>query len=196
MKTYNFFIVEVEKKAKDTLKMSSGVELYIDPKFNEFEHRTQSGKVIAAPFKYEHGVKKGDELYFHHLVVMNDGQPLTGYDNHYLVAFDPKQCINSQAIAYKSAETGEIHPLSTWVLVEQIQEDRDEKSDVIELVELKKKAITKGRIVYENQVTEDLGVKKGDVVAFKENMDYDIEVDGKAYGRVRSVDLMYVEETV
>ena len=41
---------------------------------------------------------------------------------------------------------------------------------------------------------EELGLKVGDVVGFKENRDYRIKIDGKEYYRTRAEDLMYVVE--
>ena len=196
MRTYNFFIVEVENIVKDTITTEGGLELYLDGKFNDFEHRTQCGKVVAVPFKYDHGVKVGDELYFHHNVTLNNGQPLTGYDNHYLVSYSDYDAVASQAIAVKSKETGEVRVLSSWTLIEQIQEEREEKSTSLEVVTLSEKPITKGKIVIETDGTRDLGLKIGDIVGFKKNMDYDMVVDGKPYGRVRTQDLLYVEEEV
>lgn len=198
MRTYNFFVVEVEKTLQDTMTTEGGLELYIDTRFNEFEHRTQSGKVVAVPFKYDTGVKVGDELYFHHKVILQEGQALTGYDNHYLVSYHDSDAVESQAIAYKCQETGEVHPMSSWHLLEQIQDDREETSDSIEVVHLKEKPITRGRVCFETKFTKELGIKKGDVVVFPKNHDYDVKVDGKSYGRVPTRSLLYVEtpETV
>jgi len=78
MKTLDLFIVHIPKRLKDTFTLSDGTEIYVDTKFNEFDHRVTSGEVVAAPTKYDTGVQKGDTLYFHHLVVINEGQVLTG----------------------------------------------------------------------------------------------------------------------
>ena len=74
MKTLDLFIVELESQTNDTIKTESGLELYIDTKFNQFEHRVTEGPIVASPGKYDTGAKAGDTLYFHHLVVMNEGQ--------------------------------------------------------------------------------------------------------------------------
>ena len=103
MKTFNLFVVELEKTIDDTITTSGGLELYVDNRFNEFENRITEGPVVAVPFKYETGVKPGDTLYFHHLVVINEGQPLTGDDNHYLVRYDEDHAINNQAIEISAA---------------------------------------------------------------------------------------------
>ena len=80
MKTFNFFVVKLEKLINDTITMSNGTELYIDSKWDEmgeFNYRVTEGPVVASPFKYDTGVEPGDTLYFHHLVVMQGGQVLT-----------------------------------------------------------------------------------------------------------------------
>ena len=197
MKTLDLFVVELKKMLKDTIKTDSGFELYVDSKFKEFDHRITSGPVVCAPLRFNTGVKEGDTLYFHHLVVMNEGQVLTGEDDHYLVRYDPDHTVNNQAIAYKCKDSGEIHPLGGWALLEHVEEvDESAQSDVIEVVSLKEVQVTKARVSFMAPWIEELGIKVGDVVGIKKDMDYKIFIDDKAYYRVRSEDLLYVEEEV
>ena len=194
MKTLDLFVVELEKQLNDTMTTESGLELYVDTRFNEFEHRVTEGPVVSPPIKHNTGVEPGDTLYFHHLVVLNEGQALTGHENHYLVRYDPDHTINNQAIGYKSSKSGHIHPLAGWALLEPVeQEELKTKSDVIEVVELKKALPTKGRVAFEAPWLEELGLKQGDVVGFKQNRDYRIKIDDKEYYRTRKEDLLYVE---
>ena len=193
MKTFNLFIVELERTINDTITTSGGLELYIDNRFNEFENRVTEGPVVAVPFKYETGVKPGDTLYFHHLVVVNEGQPLTGNDNHYLVRYDEDHAINNQAIAFKDSDTNSIHPLSGWSLLEPVEEEEVQESEIIEVVKLKEKPTTRGRVAFTSSGVEEVGLKVGDVVGFKENRDYRSKIDGKEYYRTRIQDLMYKE---
>ena len=193
MKTLDLFVVEIEKLVNDTITTDSGLELYIDNRFNEFQNRTNEAVVVSAPLKYDTGVKAGDTLYFHHLVVVNDGQPLTGEDNHYLVRFDPTATINNQAIAYKCQETGRVHPLAGWSLLEGVEEEEKKQSDLIEVVTLKESPVTKGMVAFAAPWVDELGLKVGDIVGFAKNMDYRIKIDGKEYYRTRAEDLMYVE---
>lgn len=193
MKTFDLFVVEIKKRINDTIKTESGLELYIDNRFDEFKNRTTEATVVAVPFKYDTGVEVGDTLYFHHLVVINDGQPLTGEDDHYLVRFDPDHTVNNQAIAYKSAKTGDIHPLAGWSLLERVEETKEKQSDIIDVVELKDSPVTKGKVSFAPPWVEELGLEAGDVVGFGKNMDYRITIEGKEYYRVRSQDLWYKE---
>ena len=191
MRTFDLFVVELKKTLDDTITTDSGLELYIDTRFNEFENRITEGPVVAIPFKYDTGVEVGDTLYFHHLVVVNGGQPLTGEDDHYLVRYDADVTINNQAIAYKSAKTGDIHPLAGWSLLEGVEEEEEQLSDIIEVVKLKEKPVTKGVVAFQAPWVKELGLKVGDVVGFKKNRDYRIKIDGKEYYRTRAEDLMY-----
>jgi co-chaperonin GroES (HSP10) len=193
MKTFDLFVVKIDKLINDTIKTEGGLELYIDKRFNEFQNRTTEAPVVAVPFKYDTGVEVGDTLYFHHLVVVNDGQPLTGEDNHYLVRFDPNNTVNNQAIAYKSAKTGRVHPLAGWSLLEGVEEREEKQSDIIDVVKLKDSPVTKGKVSFTPPWVETLGLEVGDVVGFRKNMDYRIIIEGTEYYRVRSEDLMYVE---
>ena len=46
MKTFNFFVVKLEKLVNDTITMSDGTELYVDSKWDEmgeFNHRVTEG---------------------------------------------------------------------------------------------------------------------------------------------------------
>ena len=193
MKTFDLFVVELEKLTNDTITTDSGLELYVDTKYNEFEHRVTEGPVVAVPFKYDTGVSVGDTLYFHHLVVMNEGQPLTGEDDHYLVRYTPEHTVNNQAIAYKNKE-GEISPLGGWVLLTPVEEDAPTQDSSIEVVSFSTPTVTKGRLAFSTKETQDLSIKEGDVVGFPVNRDYSIVIDGQEYYRVRNEDLLYVEE--
>lgn len=192
MRPFDLFVVELEKTTNDTIKTDSGLELYVDTKWNEFEHRVTEGPVVAAPFKYDTGVEPGDTLYFHHLVVMNDGQGLTGFENHYLVRYNPEHAVNNQAIAFKNKD-GDIKLLGGWTLLKPVEEEEDFEEAVIEIIELEESDKMKGELAFESKYTEDLGIKAGDIVGFKKNMDYRITIDGQEYYRVRAEDLLYAE---
>ena len=191
------FIVELDKPINDTISTDSGLELYIDTRFegSEFKHRITDGPVIATPAKYDTGVEVGDTLYFHHLVVMQEGQKLTGNDKSYFVRFDPESPVGNQAIAYKNKE-GKITPLNGWSLLLPTEEEKKKDSVLIDVVSLKEDLPTKGVVAFESEETKELGLNVGDTVGFKENRDYRINIDGKEYYRTRLIDLMYVEEEV
>ena len=196
MKTLDLFVVELEKQLKDSIKTESGFEFYVDPKFQDFEHRVTDGPVVCSPLRFNTGVKEGDTLYFHHLVVLNEGQVLTGDDKHFVVRYDPVHTVNNQAIAYKCQETGEIQPLAGWSLLEHVDESGPDEVDGIIMVKLDEPKVTKARVAFMAPWLEEMGLKIGDIVGIKRDMDYKIIIDDKPYYRVRAEDLLYVEEEV
>ena len=189
---YNF-IIKLPKKFNDTVKIGDS-EIYMETKYDEFSHRVMGGEVVATPRKFETPVKEGDTLYFHHHVVVQGGKPIPGLEDCYSVLYDPKVAMNSQAFAYKCKETGEINTLSTWCLLQPVDEKDDLTSDVIEVVEYKKENPTQGRITHTCGNCDYLGVKVGDVVGIGKNRDYRIKIDGVEYYRTRSEDFLYVVE--
>ena len=187
--------VELEKPVHDEIVLQNGAKLYVDSKFNEFKWRVTEGPVVCAPYRHDTGVEEGDTLYFHHLVVVNEGQVLTGHDNHYLVRYDPSHTVNNQAIAYKSKKSGHIYTLAGWTLIKPVEND-SLSSDIIEVVELEKAPTTRGTVAFSGDYMEDVQVRPGDTVVFRDKMQYKINIDGEDYYRVRSEDLLYVEEEV
>ena len=196
MRTFDLFVIELDKQIEDTMTTAGGLELYVDNRFREFDLRKNEAPVVAAPFKYDTGVEVGDTLYFHHLVVMNEGQALTGEDKHFLVKYSEESAISNQAIAYKSKETGEIKPLFGWAILEEIKEEKDNVSETqsgIVTVQLKEKATTKAKLAFESEETKRMGLEIGDVIGFKKDIDYRFKIDGKEYIRIPEDRLLYVE---
>jgi co-chaperonin GroES (HSP10) len=196
MRTLDLFVVELNSQTNEKIVTKSGLELYVDTKFNEFEHRVTEGPVVSTPLKYDTGVEINDTLYFHHHVVLNSGQAITGHKNHFFVRYSQNETHGNQAIAYKSQRDNKIRPLSGWSLLEPVEEKDEKKSSLIEVVEIDKKNPNKGRVCFDAPWLEDIGVKAGDVVGFVKNADYRITIDGKEYYRTRKEDLLYVEESV
>ena len=193
MKSLNSFIVHVPKRYNDEIETKSGLKLYMETKFQPFENRVNEGEVIAVPAKYDTGVEVGDTLYFHHLVVLADGQPLPVDDDHYVVRYNHIHALDSQAIAYKSAKTGEVKPLSTWSILEHVEQKEEIKSDLIEIVELKERQVKRAKVAFDGEELRKVGVKKGDFVGVLKDSDYPFKIDGEKFYRTRIHDLMYIE---
>jgi len=191
MKTLETFVVEIPATTQDTLKTDSGLELYVDTKYNEFDHRTTEAEIISCPLRYKTGAKSGDTLYFHHHVVINGGSPLVEEDNHYIVMYSDKHVTQNQAIAYKNKKDGVVRPLFGWALLEPIEEVDEKPSELIEVVSFKEKEVTQGVVSFDTKELKEVGVSKGDTVGFKINRDYRIKIDGKEYYRVAVSELLY-----
>ena len=195
MRTFDLFVVEIDKPINDTVTTKGGLELYVDNRFKEFENRTNEGPVISTPFKYDTGVEEGDTLYFHHHVVINGGQPLTGHENHYLIRWNEENTIANQAIACKKKGTDEVVPLGGWAILEDLDKSEQEEADKDEivLVNLKEAPTRTARVAFDSPGIRYLGLKVGDVVGFKKGIDYRFKIDGKEYIRIPEDYLDYAE---
>ena len=192
MKSPLNFIVKIDSTTNDKMKTDSGMELYIDTRFNEFDHRTTEGEVLAVPEKRDTPVEVGDTLYFHHHVVLNGGMPISELDKWYMVIYNPHNAAYNQAIAYKSKKTGKVNSIKGWCLLEPDQEDRERPVESeIEVVRLKETPVTTGVVSFPSKELDDLGVSDGDVVGFKKNRDYRIKIEDKEYYRVAVTELLY-----
>ena len=83
--------------------------------------------------------------------------------------------------------------LRSWSLLEPVEEEEVQESEIIEVVKLNETLPTRGRVAFTSSGIEEVGLKVGDVVGFKENRDYRIKIDGKEYYRTRIEDLLYKE---
>jgi len=197
MKALYHFVVKLEKTHHDTIEMSNGMSLYVDPKWKEFERRVMYGEVTATPVKYDVDVKPGDTLFFHHHVVMSDALRIQVDDeDRFIVGYDPDNTLGCHAIAYRSKKTGELHMLADWVFLQPLEEEEpEEKEGEIIMVDFKPKTHLKAKVFCcpKDMITQ--GVKPGDIVGFKKNRDYEMRLeDGTTVFRMRSEEMMYVEE--
>ncbi len=196
MKPLNHFVVSVEKRFKDTVKVGEQ-EIFLDSKFNEFEHRIAYGEIVGAPIKHDTGAKEGDILFFHHHVIMNENLSLGG--GRYICMYGKGEHDIKQAIAFRSKASGKLTMLADWIFVEPIEDDgEDIVSDTGIVLETAKKRIRKdvARVIEPDEELERNGVKAGDVVAFDRAADYQITLDdGSVVYRMRSEDISYVEES-
>jgi len=194
MKAVYHFIVSVPKKFEDTIKVGDK-EIFLENKFNEFEHRISYGEIIATPMKHpELECKTGDTLIFHHHVTTNPALNLG--DKRHLVLYDPENGRMSQAIAYREKESGDLHMLSDWLFVLPVDEREDDVSESGIVTELatQKELADEAEIYMPHPELEDQGVKPGDIVGFDKNSDYKIKLDnGDVVYRMRVDDISYAK---
>lgn len=161
-------------------------KIYLD-KFegDDFREVNVGGKIIRVPNKFKgmeiqsqkaivkyptYGSKLmvGDIVYCHHF--LNDESAKKKIDNVVCYEMDIEEI-------YCRIKDGEIDMLGEWLLIEPIEK--------------------KGIIV--NQKEVNVGILRfgcedfiGDKVAFEKNSDYELEVEGKKYYRVRKSELLGV----
>lgn len=185
-----YFVVKLPKLTNDEIALGDQ-KIFIDTRFEEFDHRVNEGEVVHVPLKFDTPVKPGDTLYFHHNVVINGGMPFADYKDHYVVSFDPKVAVNSHAYAYRPQGTQDIVPLSGWSILEPSFEE-ELSNDLLHLDHLERPPRTEAMVYVDSDDLRELGVSKGDIVGFQKNRDYTFKIDGQDYFRTRTTDLLYV----
>jgi len=194
---YDFF-VRLPKAFNDELKVGDQ-SIYLDPKWNEFQNRKMEAEVFSVPAKYDTGVKPGDTLYFHHHVVIQGGQKLFGEDisdKNYICMYNEEAPAQSQAIAYKKKDTGEVVVCKGWIILEPYKDKKYSPSEVIETVTLEEEKIHKGRLAFESEESKELGINLGEIVGFKPGLAYPFKIEGKEYIRMPHTLVDYVQEEV
>jgi|MDTC01.1.fsa_nt_gb co-chaperonin GroES (HSP10) len=192
MRPLSNFVVYVPKKVNETKKIGD-VEIYIETKFNEFEHRVMEGEVVGIPEKHKTQVAIGDTLYFHHHVVITP-QVLDEKNDLYQVNYSPDGGHATQSYIVKKKDTDEIIALDDWVFLDPIKPEPKLKSDILELVSFEEEVNYKGKIMYASDKIKELGLKIGDVVWFTKDSDYEMQIDDKKLWRVLIQNLTIVEK--
>ena len=191
MRALRHFVVEVPKTHSDKLKLGDK-EIYIDTRFNEFDHRICHGTVVSPPELLDTGVSKGDTLFFHHHVTMNKSLSLG--DDMYVVIYDEDHPQCSHAIAYRNSK-GELNMLSGWVFVNPIEEgtpDSVSDSGIIYELGTNKEENRTASVFMPNEELKSQGVNVGDVVGFDKDSDYKMKLDdGSIVYRMRVADIAY-----
>lgn len=191
MRSLHDFFVRMPKAFNDELKVGDK-SIYLDPKWNEFQNRKMSAEVYAVPEKYDTAVKPGDTIYFHHhVVISNNGKGQLVEDDIYFVRYDPYNSRSTQAYAYKSQDTGEIHLLSEWIFLTPEEQPDEEVTESGIITELKKPEYNMfGYVLYDSPAVQQLGLNKGDKVMIHKNTDYLMEIDGNEVYRTH-IDHIY-----
>ena len=69
MKPLYHILVHIPSAVNETMKIGD-TEIYVDTKFNEFQHRTMKAKVVGIPAKFESELEVGDYVFHHHHVAV------------------------------------------------------------------------------------------------------------------------------
>lgn len=188
MRPINHFIVEIPKKFNDTMKIND-LELKIVTKFNEFEHRVNQGEIIGCPKGLDF---KGQTLYFHHHVVMEQAYNLG--NNIYLVNYDPDGGYGNHAIAVEDQD-GDVTMLGDWCFVLPQDKPKEKTTASGIVLELAEEPKLEGKLLFLPEGSEWIGAKPGDMVGYTKNSEYEMElVDGTKVYRMRTTELVYVKE--
>lgn len=192
MKALNHFVVRVDKKFNDEMKVGDK-SMYLDPKWDEFGHRICYGEIVSSPSRHKTGAKPGDTLFFHHHVTTTDA--LHVYDNMYVASYGGWR---PHAIAFRRKSDGEIVMLGRWVFVKPTEVDKSDKvtdGGIVKELGIHVKDRNVAIMINPTEFLAEQGVETGDVVGFDKDADYKMKLDdGTIVYRMQEDHLMYVEK--
>jgi hypothetical protein len=176
-------LVHIPSAVNDTIKVGDA-ELYLDTKFNEFQHRTMKAKVVGIPAKFKSELEIGDYIFHHHHVALNDTQVVDPKEKIYRVNYDSFGGQGNQAYLIEKPD-GSLIAVADWVFLEPFDIDADKEKSFIEIITLKEPEKRWGRIVYGSQWLEEEGLAVGDVVYFAKDADYEMDINGRKLWRMQ-----------
>jgi co-chaperonin GroES (HSP10) len=193
MKCYSDFIVQVPKKYRDTIKTESGVELFVDSRWNLKDTVNTIMEIHELPFDYDGPIKKGDTVFVDATIFMEQIYQKGGkQENIYLIdrkTFSYKLKPNF-IIAYKPKD------IVTWtaygenVLIQPIKETKEKIGSIL-LPQFKEDSrVAKGKVFLANPETESIGVDLEQEVYYNNYVAIDVKFNDQWLIWVRNKDLL------
>jgi len=192
-----FMYIELEKETENTHILSDGTELWLDTELEKFQHARQYG-IVKYPTlnprkQFDDGIElqSGEKVYFHHFVCDERINKLISVASDSNIT---KEKIYQAYIdqVYCVIRDEKIIMLQDYVFVEPIYEDDSQyvTSSGIYLKAEKEVMKEKGIVRHINKFSEDLGIKVGQKVIFQKSCNYEMEVEGKKYYRMRNENIV------
>jgi co-chaperonin GroES (HSP10) len=195
MKCYNDFIVQVPKKYRDTIKTPSGVEIFVDSRWNLKDTVNTVLDIHELPMNYNGPIKKGDTVFVDATIFMEQIYQKGGkQENLYLIdrkTFSYRLKPNF-IIAYKPKGSNDWIGHGQNVLVKRIKEQKDRIGSILLPKVDNETRVGKGVLVLCNSDTEQLGISKGDQIYFNNFTAIDVKLDNEWLTQLRNKDLMAV----
>ncbi len=178
MKSPFYFIVKPKNGARyDSIKKIGDINFITSTSKEDFKFSNRYAKVVETPINYTGPIEVGDTLLVHHNVFKyyNDikGKERSGksFFKDDLFFID-----NDQFFMYKKNKKWKAH--SKYCMVKPIEK----QNYYIETNQNEEPL--KGIIKYPNEYLIKKGVKKGDLISFKPDSEYEFNVDGEKLYRM------------
>lgn len=190
MKTLNYMIVEVDSAYNNEKKVGD-VSLVVNSTIESVEHINRIAKVIASPEFTP--IKAGDEVIIHHNICrLRNGIKGQVTQSDYHIKDNMYFVPLLEIFAYKPAG-GEWTALAPFCFVEPIKDETKQIGSIIvqNSGDTYKGNIThEGILKYSNPELEELGICVEDRIAFSEDSEYEVVIDGKIYYRMKTNDIL------
>lgn len=178
-------LISSDKTANKTtsVKGENGEFLEIDTDYEKYYHAIQCGYIAGLPLYLTDNIKNhtpvqvGEKVYFHHFVVQPDNKIVDDRSEktYYNALFEQLYCVIRKK---------EIVPLNDWLFVHPIKNTEKEASGFL-LPKTPKYVANFGHVAYPSKYVEGFGIKKGDMVLYIDNANFDITVEGQELFRMK-----------
>lgn len=192
MKSINYLIVELDEAYQNEIEVSTGDKVIINSTIENVSSINRVATVIDSPsFTI---LKKGDNVVVHHNIfrLRNDTSGNVVESNFYIG--DNKYFIPlTEVFMYKRGDSDWL-PISPFCFVQPIKKKEKEGFDLNPVEDTYKgNLIHRAVMKYPNQELLDQGVNKGDLIVFSKNSEYEFDIDGELYYKMRTKDILAVE---
>lgn len=182
---YNFIISPYGDKYNNTKKIN-GEEFVVNTSLEIAKYVNRLGVVEALPINYEGDICVGDIVVLHHNIfrVYYDMKGRQTNSPEYFR--DGIFIVNPSRIYMYKRNDGEWNPHLNYCFVlptETIQEEG-------KLFDVEKEEKHTGYLVYPSKQQEEIGFKKGDLIAFTKNSEYAFEIDNQKLYRMHERDVV------
>jgi co-chaperonin GroES (HSP10) len=190
---------EKNKRAKKTF---GEVNIIIETKYDQWGYATVDGEVAGVPKRLSKGgeinIEVGDHVYCHHFLTSEQNE--VGPDWPDLWKIDYREL-------YCKVKGDEITMLGEWNFCDPIIDkeagfdyEKDDESGLMHkktssgiIIDINVKSDTKWSVLrHLSKEAEEYGLKPGDKILYRKDCDYEMEVEGHKFFRIRTKDILLV----
>lgn len=197
MKALGYCLVESDTEYNNEKSLSSGVSLVVNTTVESVAHINRIVRLVSAPEGTV--LLPGDELIIHHNILRTvNALGGAAVKSEYWVEGNIYYVPLTEIFAYRRGE--DWISLDPYCFVKPVAEDT-KVSEVIDVShgtfnkELSHKGMKKlkGLMWYPNKSLEFQGVVRGDEVVFSKDSEYEFEIEGQVYYKMKTSDVLAIK---
>ena len=195
MKATLYFLVEVDNDYNNYIEMANGQKLKVNDSIDSVENVNRIGKLISAPKGTI--VQPGDFILFHHNICRKSwGLKGKLRKSVFNVRGNIYYVPVTEIFMYRKPEDDDWRAIHPFTFVKPIEAKMEVLPNGLEVMEETYKNMKDlvGTMWYPNKELEEMGVKRGDTIAFEEYSQHEFEINGEIYYKMRTSDVLGVYE--
>lgn len=194
MTTVNYIIVEADEAYNNEKEFESGVKLVVNTTIESVQHINRVATVISAP---ENTIlKEGDEVVIHHNIMrFRNGIKGELVKSNYHIEDGKYFVPPTEIFMYKRKGEKEWRAIEPFCFVKPIPQQKERNVGGIVLSNRdgdnhKGNIRHVGIMMYPNEKIVEMGVERGDKIAFSKNSEYEFEIEGEILYKMSTKDIL------